>query len=93
MGLWMEGQVSEVRAEGRNIHLTVTGRFLFTQVRGQEASTIEVLDLRGGTATIPATLIQGNPFFAMVGNWRGGAIRQPGALLEIVRAASSHDLR
>ena len=88
VGLWMEGRVSEVRAEGRNIHLIVTGRFLFKQYRGQKASVVEVRDLRGGAATIPATITQGKPFFAMVDGWGGGAIRQPGALLEIVQAAS-----
>ena len=91
VGLWMEGRVSQVRAEGRNIHLVVTGRFWFEQYRGQEASVVEVKDLRGGAATIPATIIQGKPFFAMVEGWRGGAIRQPGALLEIVQAASGSE--
>jgi hypothetical protein len=49
---------------------------------------VEVKNLRGGAAVIPAMIRQGKPFFAMVEGWGGGAIRQPGALLEILRAAS-----
>ena len=88
VGLWMEGQVSEVRAEGSNIRLVVTGRFWFEQYRGQERSLIEVKDLRGGPAAIPAAIRQGKAFFAMVDGWGGGAIRGSGALLKIVRAAA-----
>lgn len=91
VGLWMEGRVSEVRAEGRNIHLLVTGRFWFEQYRGQQRSVVEVKNLRGGAAVIPATIRQGEAFFAMVEGWGGGAIRQPGALLEILRAASGSE--
>jgi len=89
IGLWMEGQVSEVRAEGRDIRLVLTGRFWFDQYRGQEPAVIEVRDLRtGGAATIPALLTQGRPFFAMTGNWGGGASRKSGALLEMLQAAA-----
>ncbi len=88
VGLWMEGQVSEVRSEGQNIRLVVTGRFWFEQHRGSQPSVVEVRDLRGGPATIPAVLTQGRPFFAMVENWKGGAIRKSGALLAILQAAS-----
>jgi hypothetical protein len=88
VGLWMEGQVSEVRSEGQNIRLVVTGRFWFEQHRGAQPSVIEVRDLRGGPASIPAVLTQGRPFFAMVENWKGGAIRKSGALLAILQAAS-----
>jgi hypothetical protein len=87
VGLRMEGQVSEVRAEGDNIHLVVTGRFWFQQSRGTETSVVEVRDLRGGPASIPATLTQGRPFFAMSADGRGGAIRKSGALLAILQAA------
>src|SRR5258706_10963432 len=88
VGLWMEGQVSEVRAEGSSIRLVVTGRFWFEQTRGAEPSVVEVRDLRGGPATIPAVLTQGRPFFAMVESWKGGSIRKSGALLAILEAAS-----
>jgi hypothetical protein len=89
IGLWMEGQVSEVRAEGRDIRLVLTGRFWFDQYRGQEPSIVEVHDPRtGGAATIPVLVMQGRPFYAMSENWRGGAIRRSGALLEILQAAS-----
>src|SRR5882762_7959078 len=88
VGLWMEGQVSEVRSEGQTIRLVVTGRFWFEQHRGAQPSVIEVRDLRGGPASIPAVLTQGRPFFAMVENWKGGAIRKSGALLAILQAAS-----
>ena len=89
IGLWMEGQVSEVRVEGRDIRLVLTGRFWFDQYRGQEPAIVEVHDLRtGGAASIPAVLTQGRPFFAMTENWRGGALRKSGALLEILQAAA-----
>ena len=91
VGLWMEGRVSQVRPEGRYIHLVVTGRFWFEQYRGQKASIVELNDLRGGAATIPATIKQSKPFFAMVDGWGGGALRQPGALLEILQAASGSE--
>jgi len=89
IGLWMEGQVAEVRAEGQDIRLVVTGRFRFEQHRGQEAAVVEVRDWRtGGAASIPALLTQGRPFYAMTEDWRGGASRKSGALLEILRAAA-----
>jgi len=90
VGLWMEGQVSEVSADGRNIRLVVTGRFWFEQYRRAQPqpSVIEVRDLRGGPAAIPAMLTQGRPFFAMTENWGGGAIRNSGALLGILQAAA-----
>ena len=89
VGLWMEGQVTDVRAEGRNIHLVVNGRFWLDQYRSEERSFVEVSNLRdGGPARIPATIVQGKPFFAMVDGWRGGAIRERGALLQLLRAAS-----
>jgi hypothetical protein len=89
VGLWMEGKVSEVRADGQNIRLVLTGRFRFEQYHGREASVLEVKDLRGGPASISATLTQGRPFFAMVENWQGGGIRKAGALLAILQAAAS----
>jgi hypothetical protein len=90
VGLWMEGTVSEVKAEGQRIRLVLTGRFWFEQHRNQQASVIEVRDLRtGGPASIPATLTQGKMFFAMVENWRGGAIREDrGALLALLQRAA-----
>ena len=88
VGLWMEGQVSEVRAEGPNIRLVLTGRFWFEQHRSEQPSVVEVSDRRGGPATIPAALTQGKPFYAMTENWGGGAIRKSGALLEILQAAA-----
>ena len=57
VGLWMEGQVSEVRAEGQNIRLVVTGRFWFEQHRGAEPAVVEVRDLRGGPASITAAML------------------------------------
>jgi hypothetical protein len=84
VGVWMEGQVSEVRAKGAAIHLVLRGRFWFEQHRGTEPSVIEMRD-----ATIPATLAQGKPFFAMVENWHGGALRKPGALMQILQAAAA----
>jgi hypothetical protein len=90
IGIWMEGQVSEVRAEGSSIHVVVHGRLWLEQYHGQQRSAVEVRELRdGGPTNIPATLVQANPFFAMVENWRGGSISQPGALLRILQAASA----
>jgi len=90
IGLWMEGRVSEVRAEGRDIRLVLTGRFWLEQYRGREPAVVEVRDQRtGGEPTIPAVLTQGRPFFAMTENWHGGAIRKSGALLEILQAAAA----
>ena len=91
VGLWMEGQVSEVRADGSIIHLVVTGRFWLDQYRGEQASVVEVRDLRGGPARIRATIRQAKPFFAMVKGWGGGALRPSGTLLEILQAASGTD--
>jgi len=89
VGLWMEGQVSDVRAEGQNIRLVLIGHFWLDQHRGTQASVVEVRDLRtGGPATIPAVLTQGRPFFAMTENWGAGAIRKSGALLAILQAAA-----
>ena len=90
IGLWIEGRVSEVRAEGRDIRLLVTGRFWFEQHGEQEPAIVEVRDARtGGAASIPAVLAQGRPFYAMTENWRGGAVRKSGALLEILQAAAA----
>jgi|SRR5690349_4578883 len=90
IGLWMEGQVSEVRAEGRDIRLVLTGHFWFDQHSGQEPAVVVVHDPRtGGAASIPVVLTQGRPFYAMTENWRGGALRKSGALLEILQAAAA----
>lgn len=90
IGLWMEGQVSEVRAEGRDIRLVLTGHFWFDQHGAQVPSVVVVHDPRtGGAASIPVVLTQGRPFYAMTENWRGGALRKSGALLEILQAAAT----
>jgi len=95
IGLWMEGQVSEVRAQGQDIRLVVTGRFRFEQHRGQEAAVVEVRDWRtGGAASIPALLTQGRPFYAMTEDWRGGASRKSGAkvTLGVIRNGKKQDI-
>lgn len=84
VGIRMEGRVSEVRAEGPSINFVLNGRLWLEQHRGTERSVVEVRD-----AAIPAAIAQGDPFFAMVKDWRGGAIREPGALLRILQAASA----
>jgi hypothetical protein len=90
IGLWMEGQVSEVRAEGRDIRLVLTGHFWFDQHGAQEPAVVVVQDPRtGGAANIPVVLTQGRPFYAMSESWRGGAQRKSGALLEILQAAAA----
>ena len=89
--LWMEGQVSDVRSDGRTIRLVLSGRFAFEQYRGGERSLVEVKDWRGGPASIPAVLTQGRPFYAMTEDWGAGALRKSGALLAILQAAAGTD--
>ena len=89
VGLWMEGQVSEVRAEGQDIRLVLNGRFWFEQHRGQQPSIVEITDRHGGPATIPAALTQGRPFYSMTADWGGGALRKAGAVLAILQAAAA----
>jgi len=84
VALWMEGRVADVQAEGPTIHLLLTGRFWFEQHRGATRSIVEVDGQRG----LPVTVTQAQPFFAMTTDWRGGAIRDQGALLVILRAAA-----
>src|SRR6185436_3014336 len=55
VGVWMEGRVSEVRAEGSSIRLALDGRLWLQQYRGAEPSEVEVRD-----TAIPATLAQGD---------------------------------
>jgi hypothetical protein len=89
--LWMEGQVSDVRSDGRTIRLVLSGRFAFEQYRGGERSLVEVKDWRGGPASIAAVLTQGRPFYAMTEDWGAGALRKSGALLAILQAAAGTD--
>jgi hypothetical protein len=89
--LWMEGQVSDVRSDGRTIRLVVSGRFVFEQYRRGERSLVEVKDWRGGPASIPAVLTQGRPFYAMTDDRGAGALRKSGALLSILQAAAGTD--
>lgn len=86
VGLWMEGTVANVEGNGKNIRLVLTGRFWFEQYRDRERSVVE-LDGRHG---LSATIAQATPFFAMTTDWGGGAIRGPGTLLAILRAAAQH---
>ncbi len=86
VGLWMEGTVSNVEGNGKNIRLVLTGRFWLEQYRDRERSVVE-LDGRHG---LPATVTQATPFFAMTADWGGGAVRGPGTLLAILRAAAQH---
>lgn len=84
VGLWMEGTVANVRAEGKRTHLVLTGRFWLEQYRGNVRSVVEVDGRRG----IPVTVVQAEPFFAMTTNWGGGSIRAQGALLPILETAA-----
>ena len=84
VGLWMEGTVSSVDVEGQGIHLTLSGRFWLEQYRGNRRSRVEVDGRRG----LAVTVTQATPFFAMTSDWRGGAIRDPGALVAILRSAA-----
>lgn len=84
VGLWMEGTVSNVDVEGQDIHLMLSGRFWLEQYRGNSRSSVEVDGRRG----LAVTVTQAAPFFATTSDWRGGAIRDPGALLAILRVAA-----
>lgn len=86
VALWMEGIVSNVEGNGKNIRLVLTGRFWFEQNRNGERSVVEL----DGRQAFPATVTQATPFFAMTADWGGGAIRGPGTLLAILRAAGQH---
>jgi hypothetical protein len=84
VGLWMEGTVSHVQADGDRLHFLLTGSFRFEQYRGTARSVVEVDGRRG----LLVTVRQADPFFAMTSDWRGGAIRQHGALLRILESAT-----
>jgi len=84
VGLWMEGTVSGVQVQGQDIHLILSGRFWFEQYRGNSRSSVEV----DGRPGLEVSVTQAAPFFAMTSDWRGGAIRDQGALLAILRAAA-----
>jgi hypothetical protein len=87
VGLWMEGTISDLHVTGDQMKFVLTGSFRFDQYRGTTRSVVEVDGRRG----IPVTIRQGKPFFAMTTDWRGGAIRENGALLTILQtAARSH---
>ena len=91
VGLWMEGKVSDVEKDGEAVHLLVTGRFWLDQYRGRERHALEVTGPQGQPATIPATLTQARPFFAMATDWRAGAIREEGALAAMVEEAARRE--
>ncbi|HEY3053659.1 MAG TPA: hypothetical protein VGK04_09765 [Thermoanaerobaculia bacterium] len=85
VSLWMEGRVSNVEADGDRIHFLLTGSFRLEQYRGKARSVVEVDGRRGMRVTIR----QADPFFAMTSDWKGGAIRENGALLHILDAAAT----
>ena len=92
VGLWMDGTVSQLREVRGELRFVLKGRFSFTQFHGEHGSVIEV-DAGEG---IPVRVRQGNPFFAMTGDWSAGSIREdPKALAAIVRAAerAGHDVK
>jgi hypothetical protein len=84
VGLWMEGTVSNVQPDGHRVRFLLTGIFRFEQYRGTSRSVVEVDGRRGMLVTIR----QADPFFAMTTDWRGGAIRDGGALFRILESAT-----
>src|SRR5262245_29673652 len=84
VGLWMEGVVSNVDVRDGRAEFVLTGRFWLEQYRAGQRSTVELDGRRG----IPVSATQAEPFFAMTKDWRGGAIRGEGALVDLLKTAA-----
>ena len=87
VGFTMEGTVTNMSVTGESIHFTFTGTFRISQYHGLSHSVVEI-DCKHG---VPATVSQGDPFFAMSSDGRAGALRPAGELLKILKAAVEHN--
>ena len=86
VGFWMEGTITNVTVAGDRIQFELTGRFWLEQFPdGRPPRQMIEVDCKRG---ISATVSQAEPFFAMTSDWRGGAIRQKGELLKILKTAA-----
>jgi hypothetical protein len=89
----MEGRVANVSisTNGESIHFTFKGVFRIDQYHDTEQATqhssVEI-DCKGG---VSATVSQGDPFYSMTPDGRGGALRPKGQLLKILNAAVQHN--
>lgn len=87
VGFSMEGTVTNISVSGEQIHFTFTGTFRIDQYHRMQHSTVTIDCTHG----VSATVLQGNPFFAMSSNWRAGALRPAGELLNILQTAVEHN--
>ncbi|MBM3883233.1 MAG: hypothetical protein FJ387_26565 [Verrucomicrobia bacterium] len=88
VGFWMEGTLTNITVTGDRIQFQLTGRFWMEQFPdGRPPRQLIEVDCKRG---VSATVSQAEPFFAMTSDWHGGAIRQKGALLKILKAAAEH---
>jgi hypothetical protein len=86
VGFWMQGTITNITVAGDRIQFQLTGRFWFEQFPdGRPPRQVIEVDCKGG---VSATVTQADPFFAMTSDWRGGAIRQKGELLKILKTAT-----
>ena len=85
VGFVLEGTVSNVARGNDFAQVIVKGKLrLIEYPNGKPpASIIEFICPEG----MAATLIEWRAFYAMSADWRGGALRQPGNLFEILAAA------
>ena len=87
VGFSMEGTVTNISVSGENIHFTFTGTFHIDQYHGMQHSAVTIDCTHG----VSATVFQGDPFFAMTSDWRGGSLQPDGDLLKILKAAVEHN--
>ena len=85
VGYWLEGTVASVRIAGDRVELVLAGSLTLLQYSGGPSTRQAVLyECPRG---ISASLRQGDPFFAMSSDWRGGAIRYEGELARLAQTA------
>lgn len=85
IGFWLEGIVSDVSAQGDEIHFHLKGEFRFDQYRGGHTPQVIKVDCENG---VSASVHQADPFFAFTPDWGGGSIQDKGGLLRILKAAA-----
>lgn len=84
VGLWMEGTVSDISANGGEAKFLLSGRFWLEQHRDGKRSTIEI----DGAHGVRVAVTQADPFFAMSKDWGAGSIRGEGKLIALLKAAA-----
>ncbi len=82
----MEGPVTNITVTGDRIQFQLSGRFWFVQYpEGRPPRHLIEVDGKRG---ISANVSQAELFFAMTADWRGGALREKGELLKILKTAA-----